>query len=96
MLEQKNDESRPCLHCSIVELIEDFFAEYPATTGEQDSIDIDEVITAIAKTMAELTSRENGTTRQQIIEQLMRDIMKFDAEFRQEDQTPEISSGARH
>ncbi len=93
---QQNDESRPCLHCSIVELIEEFFTEYPATTGEQDSIDTDEVITAIAKTMAELTSRESDALRQQMIEQLMRDIMNYDAEFRREDEMPTIGSGVRH
>jgi hypothetical protein len=28
----------------MVELIDDFFAEYPATTGEPDTIDTDEVV----------------------------------------------------
>jgi hypothetical protein len=50
-------EERPCLHCQIVELIDDFFAEYPVVTGEPNTIDTDEVITAVAKTVAELTSR---------------------------------------
>jgi hypothetical protein len=40
-----------------------------------------------------LTSSQNGTIRQQMIEQLMRDIMDYDAEFRREDAT---SSVARH
>ena len=39
----------------MVELVDDFFSEYPAAEGEPDTIDIDEVVTAIAKTMAELT-----------------------------------------
>ena len=29
---------RPCLHCMIVELIDDFFAEYPATAAS-DKVD---------------------------------------------------------
>jgi hypothetical protein len=95
MSEQQDNDSRPCLHCLMVEMIDEFFAEYPTPTGEPETIDTDEVISAIAKTVAELTSRENGAVRQQIIERLMRDIMKFDAEFRQEDETP-VSSGARH
>jgi hypothetical protein len=86
-------EQRPCLHCMMVELIDDFFAEYPAAGGEPDAIDTDEVLTAIAKTVAELTSSQNGTTRQQVIEQLMRDIMEYDAEFRREDATGSV---ARH
>jgi hypothetical protein len=49
---QDENEERPCLHCLIVELIDDFFAEYPATTGEPNTIDSDEVITAVAKTAA--------------------------------------------
>ena len=55
MSEERNDQERPCLHCMIIELIDDFFTEYPATAGEPDTIDTDEVITAIAKTVAELT-----------------------------------------
>jgi hypothetical protein len=30
MPEAQHPEERPCLHCMIVELIEDFFAENPA------------------------------------------------------------------
>jgi hypothetical protein len=91
--EERNDQERPCLHCIIVELIDDFFAEYPATTGESDTIDTDEVITAIAKTVAELTCSQE---RQQLIERLMREIMNYDAEFRQDDRTGAMASAARH
>ena len=49
MSEERDDQERPCLHCMMVELIDDFFAEYPAATGEPDTIDTDEVFTAIAK-----------------------------------------------
>ena len=96
MSKEQDDEGRPCLHCMMVELIDDFFAEYPTTSGEPDTIDTDEVISAIAKTVAELTFGQNGTIRQQIIEQLMREIMNYDTEFRQGDETGAISSGARH
>ncbi len=53
----------------IVELIEQFFDEYPAS--EPDTIDTDEVITAVAK-ISRLTCSQNGTIRQQMIEKLMR------------------------
>ena len=96
MSKERDDQERPCLHCVIVELIDDFFAEYPATTDESDTIDTDEVITAIAKTVAELTCSQDGTIRQQLIERLMREIMNFDAEFRQDDGTGAIGSAARH
>jgi hypothetical protein len=59
-------------------------------------MDTDEVITAIAKTVAELTSSQDGTGRQQIIENLMREIVDYDAEFRREDATTTIGSAARH
>jgi hypothetical protein len=49
MAEVQNDEERPCLHRMMVELIDDFFTEYPATSGEPDAIDTDEVITAVAQ-----------------------------------------------
>jgi hypothetical protein len=86
-------EERPCLHCMMVELIDDFYADYPAPGGEPDTIDTDEVLTAIAKTVAEFTSSQTSTVRQQLIEQLMRDIMEYDGEFRQEDAA---GSAARH
>ena len=41
-------------------------------------------------------SRQDGVIRQQLIEQLMRDIMNYDAEFRREDSTGTIGSRARH
>ncbi len=91
---QEDNEERVCLHCIIVELIEQFFDEYPAS--EPDTIDTDEVITAIAKTVAELTCSQNRTIRQQMIEKLMREIMEYDAEFRQEDTVGVTGSAARH
>jgi hypothetical protein len=96
MSEERDDQERPCLHCMIVELIDDFFAEYPANTGESDTIDTSEVITAIAKTVAELTCSQDSAIRQQLIEQLMREIMNYDAEFRRDDGTGAIGSAARH
>jgi hypothetical protein len=95
MSERRDDQERPCLHCIIVELIDDFFAEYPASTGEH-TIDTDEVIIAIAKTVAELTCSQDETIRQQLIERLMREIMNYDAEFRRNDGTGAIGSAARH
>jgi len=85
MSENQDRDERPCLHCMIMDLLEDFFSEYPASHGEPDTIDTDEVISALAKTVAELTRGQNGANRQQIIEKLMREIMDYDAEFRRED-----------
>jgi hypothetical protein len=56
----------------------------------------DEVIVAIAKTVAELTCRQDGQIRQQLIGQLLREIMNYDAEFRRDDATGVSSSHARH
>jgi hypothetical protein len=93
MPEDQASDERPCLHCMMVELIDDFFAEYPAAGGERDTIDTDEVLAAIAKTVAELTSSQSAAVRQQMIEQLMRDVMAYDGEFREEDTAGSV---ARH
>jgi hypothetical protein len=72
-------------------------ATYPP--GGSDKVDIDEadeVIVAIAKTVAEQTSRQDGLIRQQLIDQLMSEIMNYDAEFRREDSAGTIGSHARH
>jgi hypothetical protein len=50
------------------------------------------VIEAIAKTVAELTSRQDGIFRQH----LMRQIMKFDGEFRRGDAAGSDRSTMRH
>jgi len=96
MSEGQDDKERPCLHCKMVELIDEFSAECPAAPDEPDTIDTNEVIVAIAKTIAELTSRQDGVTRQQLIEQLTREIMNYDAEFRRENGSGAFGSGARH
>jgi hypothetical protein len=46
--------------------------------------------------VAELTYGQDGTIRQQLIEQLVREIMDYDAEFRREAGTGAIGSDARH
>ena len=51
----------------MVELIEDFLSEYPVAPSVSDKVDTgeaDEVIVAVAKTVAELTSRQDGAIRQ--------------------------------
>ena len=71
----------------------------PRRFGGSDKVDTgeaDEVIVAIAKTVAELTSRQDGAIRQQSIEDLMPEIMHYDAEFRREDAAVAIRSNARH
>ena len=65
-----NDE-RPCLHCLIADTIDDFYAEYGSLTGEKDTIDLDETISALAKTVAELTFGSDAAQRQRILEDLM-------------------------
>ena len=79
----------------MVELIDDFFAGYPAAPGGSDKVDTDEAdkaIDAIAKTVAELTSGQDGAIRQQLLEQLTHEIMNYDAEFRREDAAGAIGS----
>ncbi len=82
----------------IVELIDDFFADNPAPVGSDkvDTGEADEVIDAIAKTVAELTSQQDGLIRQQVIEELMQRIEHYDGEFRREEATSAVASHAKH
>jgi hypothetical protein len=93
MSREQEDQKRLCLHCLMVELIDDFLAEYAATAGSDkvDTAEADEV-----KTVAELTSQQDGVIRQEVIEQLMRQIMHYDGEFRGEEATSAVSSNAMH
>jgi hypothetical protein len=69
---------------------------YPTTTFSLPPEMVTPRHCRIAKTVAELTSGQNGAIRQQLIEQLMREIMNYDAEFRREDTAGVIGSHARH
>ena len=53
------------------------------------------MIDPIAKTVAELTSGQDGFIRQQVIERLMHQIMDYDGEFRREEATA-VGSNAMH
>jgi len=94
--DQKDDEERPCLHCLIVGTIDSFFADYPVSEEEPDAIDTGEVVTALAKIVAEMTCSMDGAGRQKMIEQLMQEAVSYDTEFRQQDQLGTAASGARH
>ena len=96
MSQERDDQERPCLHCMMVELIDDFLAENPSTLGSDkvDTGEADEVIDAIAKTVAELTSQQDGVIRQQVIEELLRQIKHYDAEFRREGATSAVGSSS--
>jgi hypothetical protein len=89
-------QERPCLHCLIVDLIDDFYAEYPAVPDGTATLDTDEVLSAVAKTVAELTCSQDAALRQTMIEQFTREIMTYDAEFREQDAMGTPGSGARH
>jgi hypothetical protein len=86
-------EERPCLHCLLVDVIDQYFDEF--TDREDSTVDTNEVIDAVAKTVAEMTSGQDKAGRQEIIDRLMREIMNYDEEFRKEEATG-ASSDARH
>jgi len=80
----------------LVDTIDNFFADYPVSEDEPNAIDSDEIVTALAKVVAEMTCSMEGADRQQLIERLMQDVMEYDAEFRQQDQLGTAASGSRH
>jgi len=53
-------------------------------------------VTAVAKTVAELTCGLDSAGRQAMLEQLTREIADYDAEFRQQDALGTSVSAARH
>src|SRR5262249_2620347 len=77
----ESDDERPCLHCLIGDVIDDFYAEYGSLSGEKDTIDVDEIITALAKTVAEMTFGSDAALRQRILEDLTREISQFEGGF---------------
>ena len=63
------------------DLIDEFYAEYGSLSGEPDTIDADEIITALAKTVADMTFGSDAVLRQRILEDLTREISKVEAEY---------------
>ena len=75
-----SSDERPCLHCLIGETIEDFYAEYGTLSGETEAIDVEEIISALGKVVAELISAEPALSWP-IIEDLRSEISRFEAEY---------------
>jgi hypothetical protein len=90
------DDERPCLHCLIGDLIDEFYGEYGSPTGEPDTVDADEIMMALAKTVAEITYDADAVQRQSLIEEMMREIAKCEAEFRERSTREGPTSAARH
>jgi hypothetical protein len=90
------DEERPCLHCLIGDLIDEFYGEYGSPNGEPDVIDANEIMMALAKTVAEITYDSDAVQRQGLIDDMMREIAKCEAEFRERSSREGPISDARH
>ena len=92
---EPNDE-RPCLHCLIGDLIDDFYGEFGSLTGKPDTIATGEILSALAKTIAELTFESDTAQRQRIMEDFMSEVSKFEAEFREAKLNDISPSDVRH
>jgi len=90
------DEERPCLHCLIGDVIDEFYGEYGSPSGEPDTVDAGEIMMALAKTIAEITYDADALQRQSLIEEMMREIAKCEAEFRERSASEGPTSAARH
>jgi hypothetical protein len=77
----ESQDERPCLHCLIADTIDEFYAQYGSASGEKDAMDMDEIISALGKTVAEMTYGSDAALRQRIVEDLMREISRFEAEY---------------
>ncbi|MFL6799734.1 MAG: hypothetical protein ACJ8F3_20250 [Xanthobacteraceae bacterium] len=76
-----SSEERPCLHCLIADVIDEFYAEFGSPSGEKEVIDIDEIISALGKTVAEMTYGSEPAVRRRVLEDLQREIAHFEEEY---------------
>jgi hypothetical protein len=49
-----------------------------------------------SRKQSQLTSQQDSVIRQQVIDELMRQIMRYDGEFRREEVTSAAGSSAKH
>jgi hypothetical protein len=96
MSDNQEADERPCLHCLIGDLIDEFYAEYGSPDGEPDTVDVSEIMTALAKTVAEFTYASDVASRQRVIEELTREILQFDAEYREQSANDVSGLHVRH
>lgn len=90
-----NDE-RPCLHCLIGDLIDEFYEEFGTSAGEADMIDTGELLSALAKTFAEFTYDYDAAQRQRLLQDFISEVAKFEAEFQEAKINEAPGSDARH
>lgn len=89
-------DERPCLHCLIGDLIDDFYGEFGSLAGKPDTIDTNELLSALAKTLAELTYDSDAAQHQRMMEDFLRDVSKFETEFSEAQLAETPASDARH
>jgi hypothetical protein len=77
----ESGDERPCLHCLIADLIDEFYAEYGSSEGEKDTVDIDEILSALGKVIAEMTYGSDAAVRQRVLEDLTREVARFEEEY---------------
>ena len=77
----ESSDERPCLHCLIADVIDEFYAEYGSLSGEKDTADMDEIISALGKTIAEMTFGSDAAVRQRVLEDLTSEIARFESEY---------------
>ena len=75
------EDERPCLHCLIADVIDEFYAEYGTASGDKDVLDMDEIISALGKTIAELSIDYDATQRRRVLQDLTREIARFEEEY---------------
>jgi hypothetical protein len=90
------EDERPCLHCLIGDLIDEYYGEYGTPNGEADVIDVSEIMTSLAKIVAEITSGSDAAEGRRIVEELLREISKYDAEYREHATTGASGFDVRH
>jgi hypothetical protein len=94
--QQEADDQRPCLHCLIADLIDDFYEQYASLDGEADTVDMSEVMSALAKVVAEMTFGSDAALRERVLKDFSDEVSKFEIEFRESDAAGVSTSGARH
>lgn len=89
-------DERPCLHCLIGDLVDEFYDEFGSLDGAGATIDTNELLSALAKTFAEITFDSDADQRKRMMEDFMREVLQFESEFRDAKLSETPESDARH
>jgi hypothetical protein len=88
------EQARPCLHCALIQAIDDFFCEFPSDVDKYNAPqDTGEIFKGLTMLVADIIHCFDKTTRKRISKKFMDGVSKY---VRMLDAQNTIGSNTKH